>query len=157
MAIENKGTRLYVCETPQNTDLTEVQFAALVWKEICCLTDVPALGESYSAITAMCMDGTKLSGVGSAEDSDFDISVFYKSECEGQDTIRGVVGSNNNYAFKLTRSDGTSTHTPTTIYTRSKLRAKSLGSNGGADEFTADTYTATIQQGPMFVKPKAIP
>lgn len=156
MAIENKGTLLFVCETPQNTDLTAVQFAALVWDPICCLTDVPALGESFAAITAMCMDGTKLSGVGASEDSDFDISVFYESDCDGQDVIRDNVGSNNNFAFKLTRSDGSATTTPTTIYVRAKLRAKSLGSNGGADEFTADTYTATISQGPLFVKPAAI-
>lgn len=157
MAIENKGTRLYVCATPQNTDLTAAQFAALVWSEVCCLTDVPALGESYAAITAMCMDGTKLSGVGSAEDATFDASVFYQAGCAGQKTLRDNTGSVDNYAFKLERADGTATQTPTTIYVRAKLTGKSLGSNGGADEFTADTYTQTISQGPLFVEPQPIP
>lgn len=156
MAIGNKGTLLGVCVTPQNSDLSNSAFEALTYVDVCCLTDVPALAETYSSLTAMCMDGTKITAVGSAEDTTADISVYYVSTCVGQDTIRDANGSGNDYAFKLTRSDATSGFTATTIYFRGKVTSKNLGSNGGVDEFTADTYTVTLTQGPILVKPTAI-
>lgn len=157
MPIVNKGTLVYVCETPQNSDLTPTAFAALSYDELCCVVTAPSLPESYAQLTAMCLSGTKHVAVGAAEDAEAEIEVYYEANCDGQDTLRDNVGKADNYAFKVVRTDGSATQTPTTIYFRGKIRAKNLGSNGGADEWTTDTYTVIIQQGPILVKPVPIP
>lgn len=156
MPILNKGSKLYVCAVPQNSDLTAAQFAALTWEEICCPNGAPSISETYNQITGQCLSGKRHTAAGSLEDSSFDIPAMYEEDCVAQDTLRGMVGDNNYYAFRLDRSDATDTRTATKIYTRAAVTGVVYGSDTGVEDWVVDTYTASIQQSPIFVKPAAI-
>ena len=151
----NKGTGVQICATPQNATLDAAAFAALTYIDICCLTEMPTVGEEAEVASEFCIDGTEQTAVGASTGSEFDLSVFYKSDCVGQDELRDAAGTQDSYAIRIVRPDATVTTTATTIYVRAQITSKMFGS-GGVNDFIADVYGAKITQSPIFVKPAAV-
>lgn len=156
--VQNRNAAFEICLTPQASDLTDNQFDQLTYVDVCCLSELPEFGSEAELISANCIDGTKLVGVGADSDADFTLSVFYMSDCEGQDELRDMALAKDGvaYAVRKVYSDGvTGTTSPTTVYARVVWTGFNDG-GGGIDDFVTHTFTGAIRQGPVFVKAAAI-
>lgn len=153
--VQNRNAEFEISITPSQSDLTESQFAALTYAPVCCLSELPEFSSEAELISANCIDGTKLRGLGADSDSDFTLSVFYQSDCEGQDELRDLAEAKDgiSYAVRKVYSDGvTGVTTPTTVYARVIWTGFNDG-GGGIEDFVTHTFTGAVVQGPLFVKP----
>lgn len=153
-----KGQTVGVCVTPQNADLTPIQFAALVYEEVCCLDETPELASESNIISETCISGERIRGVGAAEDSDFTLSWYYDSACEGQDDVRamGQAGTDQVYAIRKVYADGVAgVTTPTTVYAR-VIFAGYTNAGIGIDDVQGESVTGSVVQGPVVVKPAPV-
>lgn len=148
-------TKLQICITPQTADLTAVQFAALTYIDICCLSEVPELGTETEFLSEHCIDGTELTGIGAKTGMETECSFFYKAGCAGQKFLLDEQGKNISYAIKLTYTDATPTTTPTIIYAKIKIGGYVFGS-ADKDSFIPHTSSWKISQDPILVAPSAI-
>ena len=153
-AVLTKGTKVYVASAPQPDDLTKAEFEALTWVDVCCPTSAPAFAQEAEIVSEFCIDGTEQVATGSASGMETEMAVFYMEDCEGQDIMREAF-EGQPIAFKKEYPDGTTTTTPTTIYTRELVTSNPDGDQG-VNEFITHTYTMKIVQPPIFVKPEAI-
>ena len=152
-----RGQQFQVCVTPQNEDLTPVQFAALDYVDVCCLQETPEFSSEANIITENCISGERIVGVGADDGTDFEISYFYDSACTGQDELRtlGLAKSSTSYAVRKIYADATSTTTPTTVYAR-VMFSGFTDNGGGIDDVQSHTVSGSVLQGPVFVEPTAI-
>lgn len=153
-----KGQQFQVCVTPQNDDLTPVQFAALTYVDVCCLDETPEFSSESNIISETCISGERIRGVGASEDSDFTVSWYYDSGCSGQDTLRGFgqAGTGATYAVRKVYADGVSgVTTPTTIYAR-VIFSGYTNAGIGIDDVQSESVTGSVVQGPVVVKPASV-
>lgn len=148
-------TKLQICITPQTADLTAVQFAALTYIDICCLSEVPELGTETEFLSEHCIDGTELTGIGAKTGMETEVSFFYTAGCEGQKFLRDNGGKNTSYAVRLTYNDATATTTPTIIYAQVKIGGYVYGS-ADKDSFIPHTSSWKISQDPILFAPTTI-
>lgn len=156
----NKGTVFEMCVTPQPADLTQIQFAALTYVPVCCVTEVPPVGSESEIVSAFCIDGTEKVAVGASTGAELEVSAMYEADCIGQDTIRvaAMAESSTSYAFRVVRPDGRPApagQTPTTIYFRAMMTGYTFGGDD-VNAMIADTYNLKITQKPFFIKPTPI-
>ena len=152
-----RGQQFQVCVTPQNEDLTPVQFAALDYVDVCCLQETPEFSSEANIITENCISGERIVGVGADDGTDFEISYFYDSACTGQAELRdlGLAKSSTSYAVRKIYADATTTTTPTTVYAR-VMFSGFTDNGGGIDDVQSHTVSGSVLQGPVFVKPTAV-
>lgn len=153
----NKGTMLYVSPVPQNSDLTEAQFEALTWVEVCCPNSSPSFSEEAEIVSEFCISGEEVAAVGAASGAETELSVFYQHDCVGQDIIREAFGGESALAFKKVYADSPNpaTTTNTTIYTRALVTSWG-DAEGTVNEFLVWTFGLKIAQPPILVKPEPI-
>ena len=153
-----RGQQFQVCATPQNADLTAVQFASLVYIDVCCLQETPEFSVEANVITENCISGERIVGIGADDGTDFEVAYFYDSACSGQDLLRGFgsAKSSTAYAVRKVYNDGVSgVRTPTTVYARVMFSGFTDG-GGGIDDVQSHTVSGSVLQGPLFVKPAPI-
>lgn len=159
MAVEvsGRGQTFAVCVTPQSTDLTATQFAALLWVDVCCLQETPEFSSEANIISENCISGDRIRLLGAPEDSDFEVTYFYDSTCAGQTTLRnlGLAGSSAAYAVRKQYSDASSTTTPTTVYAR-VIFSGFTDSGVGIDDVQTHVVNGSVVQGPLFVGPAPV-
>lgn len=148
-----KGTLVYVSSVPQPEDLTQLEFEALTWELICCPNSAPQFGQEAEVISEFCISGEEVTFVGASSGMETEVSVYYDSECEGQQILRS--GYEKAYAFKKTYGDGTSTTTPTTVYTRALITTQP-DTEGEINDIASHVYGMKLTQPPIFVLPEAI-
>lgn len=153
-AILTKGTRVFVSAVAQPDDLTQLEFEALTWVEVCCPTTAPAFASEAEVVSEFCISGKEQVATGASSGMETEMAVFYISDCEGQDIMRNAYEGSAR-AFKKVYSDGTDTETGTTIYTRALVTSQPDG-DAGVNEFVTHTYAMKIVQPPILVKPEAI-
>lgn len=160
--IINKGSTLAICATPQNEDLTEAQFAALAWVDICCPTELPTFMQESEIVSEFCISGEEITAVGASTGAETELTVFYMADCVGQDHLRTAFAANQNstvaYAVRKQLPDGvTGESTATTVYSRILVTSRSVaGNGGGVNDLVTDTYGWKIVQPPILVKPTTI-
>lgn len=155
--VAGRAQKFEICTTPQTSDLTAVQFAALTYIEVCCLQDTPTLASTNSIISEDCISGEKIRLVGASEDSDIEVVYFYDSACAGQTSLRGLglAATRSAYAVRKVYGDGTSATTPSTDYAR--VIFSGFSDDGvGIDDVQTHTVSGSIIQGPVFVAPAPI-
>lgn len=149
------GTKLQICITPQNGDLTAVEFAALTYIDICCASELPDLGTETEFLSEHCIDGTELTGIGAQTGMETEVTFFYKAGCAGQKFLRDNAGQNVSYAIRETYNDATTTKTATIVYAQVKLGGY-VGNAGDVGEFITHTSSWKISQDPIWVEPTNI-
>lgn len=152
-----KGMTVEVCVTPQPDDLTQSEFEALEYIEVCCPQTAPSFSEEAEIVEEFCISGEAVVGVGAASGSETEMTVFYQDECTGQDIVRNAFGGDVILAFRKIYNDSPNpaTTTNTTIYARAMVT--SWGDNeGSVNEFITNSYTLKLVQPPILVKPEAI-
>ena len=155
------GATIGICTTPQNADLTQVEFAALTYAEICCPTEIPEVMEEAEIISEFCISGEEQTARGASAGAETEIPYYYKPTCAGQTALRNAYGaigtSNQAYAFKITLNDGvTGVTTPTTIYFRAIVTSKALLTGGGVNDLVTSSAGIKIAQPPILVLPAPV-
>ena len=143
----NQGGTLYVCETPQNSDLTEAGFKALTWVKISNVGEMPELGVSTNTVsydTTETIVSKQDKGVSTAGSGTF--ACAHDPEDAGQLVLReiGHPTDKNNYAFARVSADPEKT----TFFYRGKV-AGPVTSGGGVEDFVVDTYSIMGNQVPV--------
>jgi len=151
----NAASKLYVCATPQNVDLAQVDYEALTWVEIKAVGSRGETGKITNILNYDTWDTSvtqKAKGITDAGSPDLEVARIPTDP--GQMILReaGEVGNNNNYAFREVRADGIGNNTGTVKYNRGLVTGPR--SPGGRNEdFDLEVFTLAFQQEEIVVNP----
>lgn len=155
MAFTNAFCKLFICATPQNSDLTEADYNLLTWVEIGGVGNVGETGKTTNIVTYNEW-GTSVSdkAKGITNAGDPTIEVARNATDAGQVILRAAsaVGNNNKYALKIERNDEVLGGEPTIQYNRG-LIAGPTRPNGANEDFDLEVYTAGLVQEEIIVDP----
>jgi hypothetical protein len=153
-ANSNAGSKLYICTTAQDSDLTKTAYEALTWVEVVGVGSFGEVGTQTNILTYDTWDTDviqKAKGMSNAGDPE--VEVARNPSDTGQTALRTAADTNNNYAFKITRNDTPSGGTsPTTIYIRG-LVAGPRRPQGRNEDFDLEIFTLGLQQKEIVVDP----
>lgn len=105
----NSGSKLFICATPQNKDLTEVEFAALTYVQVKKVGNVGERGITTNIVTYDTWDtAVALKGKGISNAGDPEVEVARDLADPGQTAMRaaGQPDVQDAYAFKVERPSG---------------------------------------------------
>lgn len=154
------GSKLYICATAQNSNLSQAQFEALTWVEIGSIVNFPQVGEEVSMPSQSYVDrGRTVFRKGVFTGIAAELTLGYDYANAGQDALR-TAGDHvkNKYAFKKEKVDSpnSATTTNTVVYFRA-IVSPITDTGGGNEDFDNLTYTLQItDQAPIWVEPEAI-
>lgn len=157
MANTNAASKVYVCDTPQNTDLTEADYKLLNWTLIKGVGNLGETGKSTNVLTYNTWDTTvsdKAKGVTDAGSPTLEVA--RDPNDPGQEILRkaGAVGNNNRYAIRVVRADGELGGTGTVIYNRGIVTGPTRP-NGGNEDFDLEVFTLGFVQEEIITPPTA--
>jgi hypothetical protein len=100
----NAGSKLYICATPQQTDLDQAGYEALIWVQIKALGNHGEAGSDTNITTYDTWD-TKViqKGKGMTDAGSPEIECARLPTDAGQILVRAAAKTNFNYAFKMVR------------------------------------------------------
>lgn len=152
----NAGRKFFVCAEPQQSDLTEAQFAALTWVRV---TGVGNFGETGSTTNILNYDTwddeVTQKGKGMTNAGDPELETRYSPTDAGQIIMRTAAETNFNYAFKIEGNDKPDTDpgsTPTIRYNRGIVTGPRQP-NGRNEDFQLDMYSLGLNQKQITVLP----
>lgn len=152
----NAGSKLYVCATPQPTDLDATAFAGLTWVLVGGVGSVGETGDNTNMLNYETWDdevvqkAKGLTDAGSPE-----IEVARDPSDAGQDILRTAAQTTLYYAFKIEGTDlpdATVGSTPTIRYNRG-LVAGPREPNGRNEDFDLEIFTLGLVQKQIKVDP----
>lgn len=152
----NAGSKLYVCATPQMTDLNASAFAALTWVLVGGVGSVGETGDNTNILNydtwddAVVQKAKGLTDAGSPE-----IEVARDPSDAGQDILRAAARTNFYYAFKIEGTDVPDSDPdskPTIRYNRG-LVAGPREPNGRNEDFDLEIFTLGLVQKQIKVDP----
>ncbi len=149
----NAGTKLHICATPKNTDLTETEFKALTFVQVKKVGSIGERGISTNIVQYDTLDTlVALKGKGITNAGDPQVEVAEDLTDPGQVALRAAGAPNvpDAYAFKVERADGSIEY----------LRGLVAGPNvtGGRNEdFVLNTFTLALNQAPITVPAPVTP
>jgi hypothetical protein len=145
----NAGSKLYVCATPQATDLDASGFAGLTWVLVGGVGNVGETGDNTNILNydtwddAVVQKAKGLTDAGSPE-----IEVARDPSDAGQNILRTAAGTNFYYAFKIEGTDvpdSDADSKPTIRYNRG-LVAGPREPNGRNEDFDLEIFTLGLVQ-----------
>lgn len=153
MADTLSGAKLYICTTPQNTDLNEAAFEALTYVQV---KGVGSHGETGTNTNIVSYDTwdtefvQKAKGTSNAGDPEIELARIAGDS--GQVALRtaGDHFNKNNYAFKIELNDAPTAGTPTTIFNRGMVTGPRIPF-GRNEDFITEIYTLALQQQQIIV------
>ncbi|PJL44750.1 hypothetical protein [Stenotrophomonas maltophilia] len=149
----NSGTKLHICVTPQNEDLTVAEFAALTYVQVKKVGSIGERGINTNIVSYDTLDTlVALKGKGITNAGDPQVEVAEDLTDPGQVALRAAGAPNvpDAYAFKVERADGSIEF----------LRGLVAGPNvtGGRNEdFVLNTFTLALNQAPITVPAPTTP
>lgn len=152
------GGSFYVCETPQNADLTVQQYEGLVWLQVKGVGSHGETGNNQNILSYDTWDAVfELKGKGIANAGDPDVELVRIAGDPGQVALRsmGSARNHNNYAFKIERNDAPKNGSPTCIYNRGLVTGPRT-QNGRNEDFDLENYTLGMQQEQITVEASPI-
>jgi len=155
----NIGSKLYICATAQNSNLTEAQFEALTWIEVTKIVSLPPVGMSVNMVDRVYVaEGIGRSRKGVLSGSDGELVVGYDYTDAGQDALYTASQSRSKYAFKLVGVDSpnTATTTNTIMYFRALVGPRNYAGGEAEGEVTHAYQIKITDQSPIAVEPEDI-
>ncbi|MBB3452304.1 hypothetical protein FHT86_000560 [Rhizobium sp. BK313] len=154
-----KGSKVYVCETAQNTDLTASTYAALTWVQVGKVGNIGDFGSDSTINNYNTLDEPvqqKQKGVSNAGDPELEVASV--ADDDGQVILRtfGDPLNVNNMAIKIERNDAPQGMTNTIFYSRGVVSGP-LYPGGGSDDFDLEKFKIGLNQLPIRVDPVATP
>ncbi|CAN7339340.1 hypothetical protein LJR251_001888 [Rhizobium rhizogenes] len=154
-----KGSKVYVCETAQNTDLTVSAYAALTWVQVGKVGNIGDFGSDSTINNYNTLDEPvqqKQKGVSNAGDPELEVASI--ADDAGQIILRtfGDPLNINNMAIKVERNDAPQGKTNTVFYSRGVVSGP-LYPGGGSDDFDLEKFKIGLNQLPIRVDPVTAP
>lgn len=150
----NAGGALYVCSTPQNTNLSQSQFEALAWVAVTAMGNHGETGSKTNILTYDTWDTVvvqKAKGLTDAGSPTVEVARIPTDP--GQIILRAACLVNQNYAFKLVKNDpAVIGGTATTIYNRGLVTGPTRP-NGKNEDFDLEVFTLGLNQIEVVVNP----
>ena len=151
------GMKLFVCETPQEDDLTEAEFAALTWVQVSGVGSVGETGSNTNILTYETWDDEVVQkGKGLTDAGSPDIEVARDPDDAGQIILRAAAETNFSYALKIEGTDAPpgANSTPTIRYNRGLVTGP-REPNGRNEDFDLEIFGTGLQQKQIKVAPVA--
>lgn len=145
----NAASKLFVCATPQNADLSKAQYEALDYVEITAVGSVGETGISTNILTYDTWDTSvvqKAKGMTDAGSPEIEVARIPGDPGQEILILGGAVGNINNYAFKELRNDGT-------VRYHRGLIAGPRWPGGRNEDFDLAIFTFGFNQEPIVVNP----
>jgi len=154
-----KGSKVYVCATAQNSDLTATTYAALTWVQVGKVGNIGDFGSDSTINSYNTLDEPvqqKQKGVANAGDPQIEVASV--GDDPGQIILRtfGDPLNINNMAIKIERNDAPPGMTNTIFYSRGVVSGP-LYPGGGSDDFDLERFTIGLNQLPIRVDPVDTP
>ncbi|HEX8048440.1 hypothetical protein [Rhizobium sp.] len=154
-----KGSKVYVCETAQNADLTASAYAALTWVQVGKVGNIGDFGSDSTINNYNTLDEPvqqKQKGVSNAGDPELEVASI--ADDAGQIILRtfGDPPNINNIAIKVERNDAPQGKTNTVFYSRGVVSGP-LYPGGGSDDFDLEKFKIGLNQLPIRVDPVTTP
>ena len=153
----NAASRIYVCATPQNSDLTLNEYELLTWVEIKGVGSRGEQGKSTNILTYPTWDTSVVQKAKGMTDAGSPVIECARIPTDpGQILLRagGVVGNNNNYAIKELRSDGLVAGQGSVFYNRGLITGP-MRPGGANEDFDLEVFTLGLQQEEIVTNPGA--
>ena len=155
-ALANSGSKLFICTTPQNSDLTDHAgngFPSLTYVQVKKVGSVTERGINTNAIQYDTWDtlvALKAKGITNAGDPTVECAEDLTDP--GQIAMRacGVPSDANNYAFKVERANGS------VEYMRGLVAGPNIP-GGRNEDFVLNVFTLMLNQPPIVVAPPPSP
>lgn len=152
----NAGSKVYVCATPQQSDLDQVGYEALPWTEIKGVGSHGEIGPNTNILTYDTWDTKviqKAKGMTDAGSPEIELARIPTDP--GQMILRTAALNNMNYAFKMVRNDpAVEGGIGTVLYNRGLVTGprRPMGRN---EDFDLEIFTLALQQLEIVVNPGA--
>lgn len=159
MANTQKGSRLYVCTTPQPNNLTVEEFEELEYIEVKKVGRIGETGPNTNIVSYPTLDtevSDKAKGLTNAGDPEVEVARVYNDP--GQMALRqmGAPGNTFKYAFKIIRADAPDeTFTDRVEYQRGIVTGPRKP-NGSNEDFDLEIFTLGLVQLEVVVEPEQI-
>ena len=156
-ANSNAASKLYVCATPQNSELSQADYELLTWVEI---KYVGSLGETGKTTNILNYDTwgdsvvQKAKGMTDAGSPELEVARDDSDAGQAILIAAGAVGNNNKYAFKEVRADGSIGGTGSIRYHRGVVGGPRFP-GGRNEDFDLQVFTFGFLQEPILVSPTA--
>ena len=150
----NAGSKLYVCATPQNSDLSQAAYEALTWVEVKAIGNHGETGPNTNILTYDTWDTVVIQKAkGTTDAGSPEIEVARIPSDPGQQILRAAAKTNFNYAFKMVRNDKATTNgTPTVLYNRGLVTGPRRP-HGRNEDFDLEIFTLALNQLEITVDP----
>lgn len=153
MAFSNASGKFYICETPQNSTLAQVDYEGLTWVEVGGVGSIGELGSQQNVITYdTWSDAVTQKSKGLTNAGDADLEVARDAADAGQNILRAIAGNPDKYASKIVYDDGLSGNTGTTVYNRGMVLGPRRP-NGRNEDFILEIFTLAMVQEEIVVAP----
>jgi hypothetical protein len=151
----NAGGKLFICTTPQPTDLDATAYAGLTWVQIKGVGNHGETGSKTNILNYNTWDTDVIQkGKGTTDAGSPSIEVGRLATDAGQVALRAAALTNYNYAFKIERNDKPNTNVgskPTTIYNRGLVTGPTHP-NGRNEDFDLEIFTLALNQREIVVE-----
>lgn len=152
----NAGGKLFVCSTPQPTDLADgAAYAALTWVQVKGVGKHGETGISTNILTYPTWDTDVVQkGKGITDAGSPEIELARIATDAGQVILRAAALTRSNYAFKIERGDLPNSNVgskPTCVYNRG-LVSGPKHPNGANEDFDLEIFTLALNQREIVVE-----
>lgn len=150
----NSKGKLYICTTPQPTDLDVDAFDLLTWVQIGSVGSVGETGQNTNILTYDTWDTEVIQkGKGITDAGSPEIELARVPADPGQIALRAAAATNQNYAFKIVKNDpATLVGDGTTMYNRGIVTGPRRP-NGRNEDFDLEVYMLGLNQLEIVVDP----
>ncbi len=154
----NAGAKLYVCATPQPTDLNQAGFEALTWVQCKGVGSFGETGNNTNILTYDTWDTDVVQKAkGMTDAGSPEIELARDPDDPGQVILRAQALTNLNYAFKTVLNDAPEPGgTGTTRYNRG-LVGGPRNPQGRNEDFDLEIFTLGLQQRQITIEPADAP
>lgn len=143
----NAGSTLWICATPQPSDLTLGQFQALTYVQVKGVGSHGETGSSTNILTYDTWDTDVIQkGKGITNAGDPEIELARVPTDAGQIILRAAALTNLNYAFKIIRNDAVTVGGQATVRYNRGLVVGPRTPNGRNEDFDLEVFTLGLQQ-----------
>jgi hypothetical protein len=150
----NSGGKLYVCATPQPTDLSQAQFEALTWVQVKGVGSHGEVGNSTNILTYDTWDSDVVQKAkGMTDAGSPEIELARDPLDAGQIILQAIALTNFSYAFKIVKNDVVPGGTTGTVRYNRGLVAGPKEPMGRNEDFDLEVFTLALQQRQITVNP----
>lgn len=152
----NAGSKIYICTTPQASDLNQAAYEALSWIEIKGIGELGETGTSTNILTYDTWDtdvADKAKGISDAGSPTLEVARIPTDP--GQIALKAAAATNLKYAIKVVRNDPAVVGGVGTVRYNRGIIAGPTNPNGRNEDFDLEVYTFGLVQKQLEVNPGA--